>query len=101
MVLVSPDAEGWTLQRQQHHVGKSATARCGENQLHMQSARPAHKEAWPTVLTVPAPLCEPWAELDTVLSWTQTCSLAPCVLQICRAKGSGGHMVVGTWWQLR
>lgn len=60
--LVSPEAEGWRLQRQQHHVGKSAMARRGENQLHTQSAHPAHEEAWPMVLTVPAPLCEPWAE---------------------------------------
>lgn len=26
------------------------------------TAHPAHEEAWPMVLTVPAPLCEPWAE---------------------------------------
>lgn len=63
---------GGRCSARQHHVGKSAMARCGENQLHTQSAHPAHKEAWPMVLTVPTPLCEPWAEpqipqLDTDL----------------------------------
>lgn len=73
----------------------STMARCGENQLHRRSAHPAHEEAWPMVLTVPAPLCEPWAEPDSSaghrpVPWPPVCS-----------KYAGPRAVVGTRWRLR